>query len=90
MSEIDTESIKDIFESFEHELFYQNLVKMGSIKDIKLGFPCASIATDLATSIVKDLQQDDRIDQAEASGKGGVGKSTAAANLVLVLQAEGA
>lgn len=76
MSEINEQSIKDILETFEHEILYQNLVKSGAIKDIqindtsvsvdiKLGFPCASIATELATAITKHLQQHEGVSQAE-------------------------
>ena len=78
MSDITEQSVKDIIEKFEHELLYQDLLKSKSVKkididgnavsvDIKVGFPCAGIADEMAADLVKHLQADENIEQAEVS-----------------------
>jgi len=78
MSDITEQSVKDILEKFEHEILYQDLLKSNAVKniqidgnavsvDIKLGFPCAGIADELAADLVKHLQTDEGIEQAEVT-----------------------
>ncbi|PCJ49762.1 MAG: iron-sulfur cluster carrier protein ApbC [Gammaproteobacteria bacterium] len=78
MSELTEQVVKDSLATFEHEILNQDLVKLSAVKsieinygavavDIKLGFPCKSIANELAADIVKHLQRSENIDQAEVT-----------------------
>jgi len=78
MSDITEQTVKDIIEKFDHEILYQDLLKSKSVKnikidgkavgvDIQLGFPCAGIADELAADLVKYLQKDENIEQAEVN-----------------------
>ena len=78
MSSITEQSVKESLEKYQHEIILQNLSKSGAIQkieisdnalvvDVRLGFPCASIANELAADIVKHLQADLNVQQVEVN-----------------------